>query len=75
MSIILSWIVSTLIILACWGMIITMSAIYSDRASTLWGYTFFYTLLIDYIGAEFFIIYLSSKIVFKRQWDLEIADK
>lgn len=66
MMTILTCIVTGIMILTCVGFIITMSAKYSSQASHLWSCTFALVLIFNFGFLESFVLYTSSKIVYKK---------
>jgi hypothetical protein len=71
MTAILACIVSGIIILFYWSFIIALSATYSERAGQLWFFTFLFAFIIDYGAVEFFVLYESSRAVFRNEWDIK----
>lgn len=71
MTAILACIVSGIIILFYWSFIIVMSAKYSEKAGRLWLLTFLFAFIIDFVAVEFFVLYESSRTIFRKEWDVK----
>ena len=66
----LSFIFSASLMLTCWVFIMIMASNYSLKAGNLWALTILFTIVLDFLVIESFLIYRSSVFVYNRQLDL-----
>ena len=66
----LAFIFSAALILTCWVFIIIMASKYSLKAGNLWALTILFTIVLDFVIVESFLIYRSSVHVYNKQLDL-----